>query len=387
MRTRRDFFKLTVLGTISIFNKDLVSNKLFQSVTKTQFKIPICVSNWHYDLLPSLKAGQILISKGLAVDAVETGILIAENERLEKDLSYNSIFGSDGHIKLTACIIDKNGKSGTVSLIENIKNPISVARLVMIENPNAILAGDGAQKFAFQRGFKKENLWTTKSKSAFKHWNDLQRKYKNKDLGENRKNSRIIGMLALDSFGNLSGACTSLGAIEMKDNNMIYPLIGPCIFINNMIGGACSTHLNDLVVETNACQNIVELMGKGISPEEACKSIIEKIAKEYIFSELGFIALRKDGEIGAFGIRKGFQYSIWNEVTSAIIPSKCYFDERDIIKRGYCINEDCTACGDCFVECPVKAISKGDIYYVDPKSCTSCGACADVCPVNAVQPC
>ncbi|MCK9452999.1 MAG: 4Fe-4S binding protein [Bacteroidales bacterium] len=52
----------------------------------------------------------------------------------------------------------------------------------------------------------------------------------------------------------------------------------------------------------------------------------------------------------------------------------------------YKINDDCTACGTCIDECPVEAISEGDIYVIDPDVCTDCGACADVCPVEAIFP-
>jgi ferredoxin len=52
----------------------------------------------------------------------------------------------------------------------------------------------------------------------------------------------------------------------------------------------------------------------------------------------------------------------------------------------YVINEDCTACGTCIDECPVEAISEGDIYKINAEVCTDCGACADVCPVEAIHP-
>ncbi len=52
----------------------------------------------------------------------------------------------------------------------------------------------------------------------------------------------------------------------------------------------------------------------------------------------------------------------------------------------YVINEDCIACGVCQPECPVDAISEGDIYVIDPELCIDCGACADVCPTGAPQP-
>ncbi len=52
----------------------------------------------------------------------------------------------------------------------------------------------------------------------------------------------------------------------------------------------------------------------------------------------------------------------------------------------YVISEDCIACGTCIDECPVDAISEGDIYVIDPDVCTDCGTCAEVCPTEAIHP-
>ncbi|MBF0385908.1 MAG: 4Fe-4S binding protein [Candidatus Omnitrophica bacterium] len=49
------------------------------------------------------------------------------------------------------------------------------------------------------------------------------------------------------------------------------------------------------------------------------------------------------------------------------------------------ISNECIACGSCQPECPVDAISEGDIYKIDPNKCTDCGACAAVCPVSAIS--
>lgn len=55
-------------------------------------------------------------------------------------------------------------------------------------------------------------------------------------------------------------------------------------------------------------------------------------------------------------------------------------------KMAYVINDSCVACGTCIDECPVGAISEGDIYAIDPETCTDCGTCADVCPSEAIHP-
>ena len=52
----------------------------------------------------------------------------------------------------------------------------------------------------------------------------------------------------------------------------------------------------------------------------------------------------------------------------------------------YKISDSCVACGTCISECPVEAISEGDIYKIDSDLCTDCGSCAEVCPVTAISP-
>ncbi len=59
--------------------------------------------------------------------------------------------------------------------------------------------------------------------------------------------------------------------------------------------------------------------------------------------------------------------------------------QQIIITMAYVIGEDCIACGSCISECPVEAISEGDIYKIDPDLCTECGTCADTCPNEAIS--
>ncbi len=50
----------------------------------------------------------------------------------------------------------------------------------------------------------------------------------------------------------------------------------------------------------------------------------------------------------------------------------------------YKITDSCIACGSCIDECPVGAISEGDIYVIDADTCVGCGTCAGACPNEAI---
>jgi ferredoxin len=68
------------------------------------------------------------------------------------------------------------------------------------------------------------------------------------------------------------------------------------------------------------------------------------------------------------------------------LPLNLCFKNLKKLDMAYVISDDCTACGTCIDECPVEAITEGDIYVIDPELCTDCAACADVCPVEAISP-
>lgn len=55
------------------------------------------------------------------------------------------------------------------------------------------------------------------------------------------------------------------------------------------------------------------------------------------------------------------------------------------------ITEECISCGACEPECPVQAISEGDmIYMIDPEVCVECVGhfdtlqCISSCPVECI---
>jgi N4-(beta-N-acetylglucosaminyl)-L-asparaginase len=209
--------------------------------------------------------------------------------------------------------MNKDGDYGAVVALENITHPIAVARKVMEETPHVMLAGDGARKFALENGFKAENLLTPSSIKAWEKWK-VNSEYK---PIINIENHDTIGMLAIDKNGDISGACTTSGlAYKMKGRVGDSAIIGSGLFIDNAIGGATATGLGEEVLKTVGSFLIVELMRQGKSPQEACEEAIKRIVEKnpsYKDFQVGYIAVNKKGEVGAYAIHEYFSYTLFQD--------------------------------------------------------------------------
>ena len=189
-----------------------------------------------------------------------------------------------------------------------------------------MLAGDGAQQFAKDQGFEEMDLLTPKAKEAWEKWLE-HGKY---EPEVNIENHDTIGMLALDAEGKLSGACTTSGAAwKMHGRVGDSPLIGAGLFVDPEIGAACTTGLGEEVVKTAGSALIVEMMRQGHSPEEACKIAVDRIisrnkriGSSLKNTQVGYLALNKDGAFGAYSIQKGFDYGVYNKDGNRIIDSE-----------------------------------------------------------------
>jgi N4-(beta-N-acetylglucosaminyl)-L-asparaginase len=231
-------------------------------------------------------------------------------------------------VTLDACIMDERSNIGAVGCLEYIKHPISVARAVMEKTPHVMLVGDGALQFALSQGFVKENLLLEESEKEWKEWLKTSQ-YK---PIANIENHDTIGMIALDAQGNLSGACTTSGmAFKMHGRLGDSPIIGAGLYVDNEIGAATATGHGEEVIRITGSHLVVELMRQGKSPQKACEEAVDRIVKLTKLRnknlkdiQVGFIALNKKGEYGAYCIQGGFNYAV-NDATGNRLIDAEYF--------------------------------------------------------------
>jgi len=324
MTTRRNFLKFSALaGSLFAFNKNKAANIIEQS-TKAVRK-PIVISTWNHGLAANDGAWKVLSANGTALDAVEKGVMVTEDDLTNLSVGLGGLPDRDGNVTLDASIMDEKGRCGGVAFLERIKHPISVARMVMEKTPHVLIVGSGAQKFAIENGFKLEpKKLTAEAEKAYKEW------LKKSDYKPmmNIENHDTIGMVAMDMNGNLSGSCTTSGlAYKMNGRVGDSPIIGAGMYVDNEVGAACATGVGETVLRICGSYLVVELMRQGLSPKDACKKAIERLVSKnpnYKEAQVGFLAINKKGEHGAFALQKGFNYALADSTGNKLYDSEYY---------------------------------------------------------------
>lgn len=339
---RRKFLQSSILSSASIlFSKKSLSIKNSSPALKS-IK-PIVISTWDFGQAANAEAWKTLSAGGNVIDAVEAGVKIPEADATNQTVGLGGYPDRDGKVTLDACIMDGNLNCGSVAALEHIVHPISVARLVMEKTPHIMLVGEGALQFALQNGFTKENLLTPASEKAWKEW--LQTAQYNPVINiENTKKTKVdpqqlpggplnhdtIGLLAIDKSGLMGGACTTSGAAwKMRGRVGDSPIIGAGLYVDGQVGAATSSGLGEEVIRTCGSYAVVELMRQGKKPIDACKEVVNRIIdrnpQRAKGLQVGFLALDKNGQYGAFAIHKGFTYSIKSEGVETVLEAESFF--------------------------------------------------------------
>ncbi len=319
MTTRRDFIRISAMGSGLLAAAPL-------SLGAQAVKKPIVISTWNFGIAANAAAWKVLSTGGRALDAVEAGAKIPEGDPKETSVGLGGLPDRDGKVTLDACIMDEEGNCGSVAFLQHIVHPISVARLVMEKTPHVMLVGDGALQFALNNGFEKKKLLTKESERAWKEW---LKKAEYKPV-VNIENHDTIGIVALDQSGNLSGACTTSGmAYKMHGRVGDSPIIGAGLYVDNEVGAAAATGVGEEVIKIVGCHLVVELMRQGHSPENACRQAVERILRKNPSKarqvQVGFLALNKNGEYGAYCIQKGFNFAVHDATGNRLLDSQSHF--------------------------------------------------------------
>ena len=325
MLNRRKFIeKATAAGVLSLLPRIVLPNSTDFTVSDNK-NLPLVISTWVHGLAANEQAMKTMIEGGSVLDAVEQGVMVTESDPENHSVGIGGLPDRDGIVSLDACIMAPDGRAGSVCYLQNIEHPISVARMVMEKTPHVILAGDGALQFAIENGFTEKNLLTPESERIWKEWLK-ESKYKPEINWENHD---TIGLLAVDSNGDIAGACTTSGmAFKMHGRVGDSPIIGAGLYVDNEVGGATATGMGELVLRTLGSFLVVELMRHGLDPQEACREAVMRIVKKdptNANNQVGYIAVNKKGETGANCLQPGFNNALFQDEENRMIDSESYY--------------------------------------------------------------
>lgn len=341
MANRRQFLMTAALGAAAATLPPLAEAAGSAGRIAAQAGAVRVASTWDFGVAANHAAWAILSKGGHSLDAVEAGARVPEADIRNHSVGLGGYPDRDGHVTLDASIMDAEANCGGVACLEDIEHAVSVARRVMEKTPHVLLVGEGALQFALSQGFRKQNLLTPAADKAWKEWlktshyqpqiNSEVRDY-GAGVPVDKRNHDTIGILARDAHGKLAGACTTSGAAwKLHGRVGDSPIIGAGLYVDGEVGAATSTGMGEEVIRNAGSFLVVELMRQGRSPADACKEAVLRVLHKHPSTARGtqvaFLAMNKDGDVGGYAIRHGFSYAVCDaHDQSALIPSQSVFN-------------------------------------------------------------
>jgi len=345
MTTRRTFLRNTGMfgiGTATLAPAIFSHQK--NNHTEVRKSVVIASGN---GLSATVHAMELIREGQDSLDAVIAGVNIVEDDPNDMTVGLGGLPNSEGVVELDASVMHgPTHRCGAVASLRNIKNPSKVARMIMERTDHVLLVGEGALRFAKMHGFAEENLLTEQAREQWVKWREnlsTQDDYlpphtqETKDIGsmfhEVMQTNGTINCIAKDLRGNISGVTTTSGlAWKIPGRVGDSPIIGAGLYVDNDIGGAGSTGRGEANLASCSSVFIVERMGVGISPEEACLQACTRIVQHTKMKRLqnadgkpnfnvSFYAINKKGEYGSASIWQGGSFTCHDGITNKKLES------------------------------------------------------------------
>jgi L-asparaginase/N4-(beta-N-acetylglucosaminyl)-L-asparaginase len=244
---------------------------------------PIILSTWTFGQIANAAGWPVLKRGGKAIDAVEQGCIAVEADPEVDSVGIGGTPDADGNVTLDGSIMLSPQQCAGVACVRNYAHPVSIARKVMEKTTHKLLVGPGAEKFAAENGFKKQNLLTKEAREWFKKWkvdpehHNFHRTSANRPNREEarlkRKIAKVhdtVGVLAIDSSGVIAGACSTSGwAFKLPGRVGDSPIIGAGLYVDPTVGAAVATGMGELMMGTCATFLVVERLRAGDPPKQA----------------------------------------------------------------------------------------------------------------------
>ena len=248
----------------------------------------------------ALQRGHAVLSKGgPALDAVEAAVRALEDSPLF-NAGKGSVFNADGQHEMDASLMNGSDlRAGAIAGVQNVKNPIVLARRVMDHSDHVFLSGNGAFEFAHKQKIQLEDDEYFFDAFRYDQWKEVAgTDVVQLDHSDKEKKFGTVGAVALDADGHLAAA-TSTGGMTNKKWQRIgdSPIIGAGTYANDAsCAVSCTGHGESFIRAVAAFDVHALMLYKGLSLAEAVRVVVhEKLPP--LDGDGGLIAIDREGNI------------------------------------------------------------------------------------------
>lgn len=276
---------------------------------------------------------------GSALDAVESAVMSMEDNE-----AFNAGLGSslalNKCIEMEASIMDgKTLSAGATGLLNDVKYPVRLARVVMENTDHHFIVGQSAEKLAEIFNLERRNPMT---KLRERYWRKLRNKMEQDRLNylprllkllkshPNLFDLGTVGAVAVDKEGNVAAA-TSTGGISLKLPGRIgdSPLIGCGNYADNESGACSATGIGEIAIKLVLAKSTCDLMRSRQTPQRAAESSIREVNRRIrsVANQIGLIAVNFKGEIGA---AHNSRHMCWAYMTLQMSSSRAFLKAETV---------------------------------------------------------
>src|SRR5277367_3587114 len=368
--SRRDFITTAVAGSIAVglgqkaeAQKNDAKPDAQSGAVGAGGKRPIMISAFNgYAYIED--AYQFLKGGGDTLDAALRVVKGPEDDPNDTSVGLGGLPNEEGVVELDACCMHgPTRRAGSVGAVRNIKNVSLVSKAVFEHTGHVMLVGEGAERFAVDVGFPRENLLTERSRKIWLLWKEYhstddwwgpgladpnwkapstspaatpQAEQWRERIQRLDEHAAAIGIepefriaavrrvlfpptgtihcSALNDKGEISGITTTSGlAFKLPGRCGDSPIIGAGCYTDQDVGSAGATGSGEENIKVAGAHTIVENMRRGMSPQEAGMDALKRIVRNYNgdmnklrFMDMTYYVLRKDGAYAGVSLWEGY---------------------------------------------------------------------------------
>ncbi len=301
------------------------------------------IGTWEFSKESVAKGAELLQENVSALDAVITAVTMVEDNEAVDSVGCGGFPNVEGEVELDAAImLGSTLESGSVAAVKGFKNPILLAKDVLLETKHSILVGEGAMKFAQERQHRQGNLLTEQS---YQKWLELkgklekekteQEKLENEKMDQDKlkeskkaqANNEVIGhdtvgIIALATDGQMCvGTSTSGAGMKLAGRVGDSPLVGSGFYVDNACGGAAATGWGEDIMKVCTSFYATELLRQGFHPQKAAEQAVLRTHNAIIRAgknpgNIAVICADNQGNTGGAANHEGFSYASASEGTA-----------------------------------------------------------------------